>query len=147
MEQFLRQPRNFTGISFLNCFCLTLAIAWIPLGPTGPTLLPGPTKRLGWLGSWTPTRTAFEMSQNIWTASHCPVGLFLTLLLNSPSGLRGLASGVLAWTAKKLPTVRAEDGLLPCYRGDANPQRAWMLASVWFLLNTSQYIVTYTTDG
>jgi hypothetical protein len=23
----------------------------VPLGPTGPTLLPAPTKRLGWLGS------------------------------------------------------------------------------------------------
>jgi hypothetical protein len=61
---------------------------WIPLGPTGPSPLPGPTKRLGWLGSWTPTGTAFSELEldlpsncvlNSWTA-HSTLELLSQLL-------------------------------------------------------------------
>jgi hypothetical protein len=64
---------KFTGISFrfFNSFCLALVVPCIHLGPIGPTLFPGLTKRLGWLVSWTPTRTAFS-------------DLELELLLNWP---------------------------------------------------------------
>jgi hypothetical protein len=49
--------------SSCNSFCLALAVPWVllgPTGPTGPTLPPGPTQRLGWLGSSTTTRTAIS---------------------------------------------------------------------------------------
>jgi hypothetical protein len=69
-----------------NSFCLALVVPWIPLGPTGLTLLPGPTKWLGWLGSWTlnsncllwaGTWPAFELPFNCLTAFHCAVVLLL----------------------------------------------------------------------
>jgi hypothetical protein len=52
MEQCLRQLS----------LALTVQLK-VLLGPTGPTLLPGPAQRLGWLGSRTPagTRPAFEL--------------------------------------------------------------------------------------
>jgi hypothetical protein len=68
-EHFLQQRWQFTEV---------------PLGPTGPTLLPGPTKRLGSLGSWTSTGIAFsELDLDL--PLNCPLtlGLLLTVLLNS----------------------------------------------------------------
>jgi hypothetical protein len=108
--------------------------------PTGPTLLPGPTDRLGWLGSSTPTWPAFELPHDSWTASHCSV-LFSTVL---SCGLQHLVWGVLAWTAKRLRVLTlAEAWLLSRYRGNVNPQRAWIRANVWLLRNTPQYGTTH----
>jgi hypothetical protein len=53
---------------------LISTVPLVPLGPTGPTPLPGPTQRLGSLGSSTPTRTAFELSLTL--------ELILTVLSN-----------------------------------------------------------------
>jgi hypothetical protein len=55
LEQFLQLHWYFNWISFFNgfklfnSFSLALVASYIPLGPTGPTLLPGQSKWLGWL--------------------------------------------------------------------------------------------------
>jgi hypothetical protein len=66
---------NSTGISFFNLFCLALAVASVPLGPTGATLLHSPTKR---------PELQLELSSLSWN-SNCllTLELLLTVLLKS----------------------------------------------------------------
>jgi hypothetical protein len=84
LKQFLRQHRSFTWISFF----LALVVPWNHLGPTGPNLLPGPTKQQTKLlnpilnchllaGTW----PAFELLLDSWTA-HSSVTLLVTVLPN-----------------------------------------------------------------
>jgi hypothetical protein len=105
-EQFLQQHRQFTGVSFLNSFCLALESRWEQT--TGPALLPGPTQRLGSLGPWSPN------SNCLWTAPwllNCP---HYSVLWAPGSGL-----SILAWTVKKSPIVPAEVWLLTRHCGNA----------------------------
>jgi hypothetical protein len=72
LDQFL-QERLLSSGSSLNTS-----------GRTGLTILPRPAKQLGWLGSWTPARTAFsELELDL--SLNCPLALelILTVLLNS----------------------------------------------------------------
>jgi hypothetical protein len=99
LKQFLRQHRWFTWMSFLNSFCSELVVPWIPLEPTGPNLIPGPAKHLGWLGS---SELQLETSSLSWNSTHlwtapwlldcfslfCWTAFYCSLLF---CGLRGLA--------------------------------------------------------
>jgi hypothetical protein len=99
-------------LQLLQQLLLSTGSSLFSLGPTGPTLLPGTTKRLGWLGSCTPTRTAFsELELDL--PLNCPLTLelLLNVLLNCFllfSRTRSPGFWVLAWTVRKLPIVAAE---------------------------------------
>jgi hypothetical protein len=153
---------NRTWISFFNSFSWALAVPCNNLRPTGPTLLPGPTKRLGWLGwlgwlgSWTPTWTAFSeleldlplncpwlwncFSLFCWSPSCCCLTLLTVLFCKC--GLWGLAYSVPVWTAKRLLTVPVGMQLLIHYRRNANLQWVSYLRWRWVTLEMCLCLVT-----
>jgi hypothetical protein len=116
----------------VHCFLPNVFTFGVPLpyhqGPTGPILLPGPIKRLGWLCSWTPT----------WTAFSCSLELLPTALLDPGSGLKS----VLMWTINKSPIVPPEVWLLIHYRGNANLQRASYPQQLKFIPDACLCLVT-----
>jgi hypothetical protein len=70
---------TITWSSFHGSFQLALSV---PLRVPAP-ILPGSAKRLGWLGCWTTTRTAFsELELDLPLNCHLTLELLLILLLN-----------------------------------------------------------------
>jgi hypothetical protein len=150
------------GISLRSAFSTALAHR-IPLQLTWPPLLAGPAKVLDWVGSWTPTRTAFsELRFDLPLNSSLTLELLLTvlsvllclLLLNCPLRclpcpflIWGLAYSVLAWTTKRLPIVTLAEGIVDSLTWNANPQRVSYPRWRWVTLDQpmSGYCETHHT--
>jgi hypothetical protein len=113
-------------------------------------------QRLGWLDSWTPTRTAFpgleldlhELPLDSWTASHCSLEPFFLFCLWS------VGSGVWPTVSSRRPYRNQRSSLLKCvcwlvasrkricneFRIIARGDLPWKRAYIWLLRNTSQCV-------